>query len=70
VQIPTRPDVFLFGEGGPRALYAVPPASLPLFRSIWRGAPLTELGVATGNILDVKRGFSLSLAELRDSWRR
>ena len=70
VQIPTRPDVFLFGEGGPRALYAVPSVSLPLFRNIWRGFPLTELGVATGNILDVKRGFSLSLAELRDSWRR
>ena len=62
--VPTRKDVVLFGEGGARALYAVPVSKLPLFRGIWSGYPLLELGRAGGNSLSVEGAFNLTLEEL------
>ncbi|MGI6252044.1 MAG: phosphoribosylformylglycinamidine synthase subunit PurL [Aminivibrio sp.] len=67
--VPTRKDVVLFGEGGARALYSVPIAKLPLFRSIWSGYPILELGRVEGDTLSVEGAFSFSAAELANLWR-
>ncbi len=67
--VPTRQDVVLFGEGGPRALYSVPLGKVPLFRTIWKGYPLLEIGRVEGDTLTVEGAFSLLLEELTSRWR-
>lgn len=67
--VPTRKDVVLFGEGGARALYAVPISKLPLFRSLWSGYPVLELGRAGGDALSVEGTFSFTVDELTTLWR-
>ena len=67
--VPTRRDVVLFGEGGPRALYSVPLGKVPLFRTIWKGYPLLEIGRVEGKTLTVEGAFSLPLEELTSRWR-
>ncbi|MDD4365115.1 MAG: phosphoribosylformylglycinamidine synthase subunit PurL [Synergistales bacterium] len=62
--LPTRADILLYGEGGPRALYSVPPERVEAFLEIWNGFPLTEIGVTGGVALHVQGHFSLSLAEI------
>ncbi len=37
---------FLFGEGGPRALYSVPEANTSEFLKVWDGFPVKEIGRA------------------------
>jgi phosphoribosylformylglycinamidine synthase len=62
--VPTRPDVLLFGEGGPRALYAVPAQKLEAFRKNWASFPLTEIGIVGGEALHIRGLCSLTLAEI------
>ena len=69
VPVPTRKDVFLFGEGGARALYAVPMSRVPLFKALWSGYPCIPIGRAGGDSLSVEGAFSLPVAELLTKWR-
>ena len=55
-EIPGRRDLFLFGEGGPRALYLLSPDALSSFLSLWRGYPLQVLGTLTETPLLVLPG--------------
>jgi phosphoribosylformylglycinamidine synthase len=55
----------LFGEGGPRALYFVSPASSEKFLSIWEGYPLIPLGRAVGESLRIGGMIDVSLSRLR-----
>lgn len=67
--VPTRKDVVMFGEGGARALYSVPISRLPLFRAIWKGYPVMELGRVGGEYLSVEGAFDVNVREL-DMFRR
>ena len=64
LSVPTRPDVLLYGEGGPRALYSVAPDQVESFVGLWQGFPLLEIGLVGGAALHVRGTFSLSLAEI------
>ncbi|MDR1650907.1 MAG: phosphoribosylformylglycinamidine synthase subunit PurL [Synergistaceae bacterium] len=59
-----NPEEVLFSEGGPRALYVIPPASAEKFVSCWKGFPVTRLGTAGGNSLVVKGCFEVSRDDL------
>ena len=65
---PTRGDVFLFGEGSPRAIYAVPSSKVDQFLSTWKGFPLMELGAVGGKDLTCKNLFHISVSALRQRW--
>jgi phosphoribosylformylglycinamidine synthase len=56
--------VLLFGEGGARALYSVPMAKVPLFKSLWRGFPLLELGRVQGAELEINGVISVPVDTL------
>jgi phosphoribosylformylglycinamidine synthase len=62
--VPTRKDVLLFGEGGPRALYAVPSEKVLLFRKVWGGYPMMEIGRVGGQFLRVEGVFDVALKDL------
>lgn len=62
--VPTRKDVLLFGEGGPRALYAVPSDKVLLFRKLWGGYPMMEIGRVGGETLQVEGAFDVALKDL------
>ena len=47
----------LFGEGGPRAIYAVPPDRLAPFLQLFRGFPTALIGTAGGDSLRVGGAF-------------
>ncbi|QTX32961.1 phosphoribosylformylglycinamidine synthase subunit PurL [Aminithiophilus ramosus] len=64
LSVPTRPDVLLYGEGGPRALYSVTAEKVEAFVDLWRGFPLLEIGLVGGSALHVRGLFSLSSAEI------
>lgn len=59
----------LFGEGGPRALYAVTSDHVAPFRQIWEGWPVTELGTLEGSRLQIAGILNLSCDELISAWR-
>lgn len=63
--VPTRRDVLLFGEGAPRALYAVPSNKVMLFRKVWSGFPMMEIGRAGGESLRIEQNMNVALADLR-----
>jgi phosphoribosylformylglycinamidine synthase len=54
---PTRSEVALFGEGGPRAIYAVSPDRLVPFLQLFRGFPTALIGTAGGDSLRVGGAF-------------
>ena len=58
----------LFGEGGARALYAVPAEKEAEFRKIWESAPLLFLGKAGGTTLSIKNTLDISLDEINSIW--
>lgn len=60
-----RPEVLLFGEGGPRALYAVPPEKKEAFCDLWKGFPLEELGRVHGDRLRFKSFFDTAVEALK-----
>ena len=64
LSVPARPDVLLYGEGGPRALYSVTTDKVEAFLDVWRGFPLLEIGLVGGDALHVRGLFSLSSAEI------
>ncbi len=64
----TRRDVVLFGEGGPRALYAVPTDQIDKFRSIWKGFPYAEIGIVEGDSLIVENLVDISVLVLQERW--
>ncbi|MCF4150297.1 phosphoribosylformylglycinamidine synthase subunit PurL [Dethiosulfovibrio sp. F2B] len=68
IPFPTRRDVLIFGEGGPRAVYSVPKNRLVLFRALWKGYAVTEIGQVGGNRLTLDDLVDLSVSEIRESW--
>jgi phosphoribosylformylglycinamidine synthase len=68
MSFPTRLDVFLFGEGTPRAIYAVPSNKVVQFRLIWNGFPFVELGRIGGNYLTLENIFDLPVPVLTEKW--
>lgn len=69
LNIPTRKDVFLFGEGGPRAIYAVPSNKVVLFRKMWEGFPLMMLAKVEGESLHIEDTLDIPVEDLRKAWR-
>jgi len=69
VNIPTRKDVFLFGEGGPRAIYAVPSNRVVLFRKMWEGFPFMMLAKVEGDSLHIEDTLDIPVEYLEKAWR-
>lgn len=65
---PTRKDVLLFGEGGARAIYSVPKNRIVMFRALWNGFAMTEIGMAGGDELMIENIANISLKDLKNSW--
>lgn len=65
-----KPEVLLFGEGGPRAIYAVPPDKAAAFCHIWQGFPVSHIGKVGGSELSVNGFFKVPLEKLVQAWRR
>jgi phosphoribosylformylglycinamidine synthase len=64
-----RPE-FLFGEGGPRAIYSVKPSMVSLFESIWRDFGLLKIGtVIEDHTLDISGLANFTLQEILGCWR-
>jgi phosphoribosylformylglycinamidine synthase len=55
----------LFSEGGPRALYFVPPEGADKFLALWEGFPVISLGKAGGKSLRIGGLREIGLGELR-----
>ena len=68
ITAPVRLDSFYFSEGGPRALYAVPPEKVSDFLDIWKKFPVIELGTVQGTHLHGMGSFNLPVATLRKIW--
>lgn len=68
LDVPTRKDVLLFGEGGPRAIYAVPSAKVVEFLYTWRGFPIIMLAKAGGPALHIDGHLDITVEELRKLW--
>ncbi len=64
----SEPEIALFGEGGPRAVYAVPEDRLVMFRAIWNGFEIKEMGRVTGDRLIIDDKIDLSVKSIRESW--
>jgi phosphoribosylformylglycinamidine (FGAM) synthase-like enzyme len=58
----------LFGEGGPRAIYIIPPAASEKFLACWEGYPVAKIGEAGGNSLVVKGVLEVSGDALRGAY--
>jgi phosphoribosylformylglycinamidine synthase len=59
-----NPVEVLFGEGGPRAVYIIPPASSEKFLTCWKGYPVTHLGRVGGDALAVRDYLEISREDL------
>jgi len=68
LNIPTRKDVFLFGEGGPRAVYAVPSNKVVQFKKTWEGFPLIMLAKVEGNSLNIQEAMDIPVEKLKKVW--
>ena len=62
-------EEILFGEGGPRAIYAVASEGVAAFRQLWEGWPLDEIGVLGGSRLRVDNVLNLSCDDLAAAWK-
>ncbi len=62
-------EEILFGEGGPRAIYAVASEGVAAFRQLWEGWPLDEIGVLGGSRLRVDDVLNLSCDDLAAAWK-
>ncbi|MDO9508758.1 MAG: phosphoribosylformylglycinamidine synthase subunit PurL [Thermovirgaceae bacterium] len=60
----------LFGEGGARALYSVPPSCENQFISAWSGIPVIRIGEAGGSELSMGTVMNIPLHHLEQIWRR
>ncbi|MCL2683809.1 MAG: phosphoribosylformylglycinamidine synthase subunit PurL [Synergistaceae bacterium] len=60
----------MFSEGGPRAIYIIPPSGSEQFLACWDGYPVTKLGVMGGSSLIVKDVLDVSCKDLRDAYSR
>ncbi|MDT8285258.1 MAG: AIR synthase-related protein, partial [Thermovirgaceae bacterium] len=58
-----------FGEGGPRALYFVPPSRESEFISAWSGIPLIKMGITGGSELSMGRVMNIPIQDLDKAWR-
>jgi len=65
-----KPLSLLFGEGGPRAIYAVPPDKAAAFCHIWQGFPVNRIGKVGGSELSVDGFLKIPLEKLIQAWRR
>ncbi len=66
---PTLPAVSLFGEGGARALYAVPSVKAFEFLRIWKGFPVRQVGNVRGESLRLPGSTPLPIETLLKAWR-
>jgi phosphoribosylformylglycinamidine synthase len=62
------PAGVMFGEGGPRAIYIIPPLSVDKFLECWEGYPVTELGEAGGESLIIKDLLEVSVRDLSSAF--
>ncbi|HDQ93579.1 MAG TPA: phosphoribosylformylglycinamidine synthase subunit PurL, partial [Synergistetes bacterium] len=62
--------VFLFGEGGARAVYTVSEELEKDFISAWCGVPVIRIGMTGGNALSVKDHSEIPLEEIIRVWRK
>ena len=60
----------LFGEGGARAIYAVPAEKEAEFRKTWGSTPLLLLGKAGGSSLSIKNTLEITPDEINAVWRK
>ena len=58
---------FMFGEGGPRAIYSVPPSTEEQFLNVWKDNCVC-LGTYGGHSLKVKDWLDIPLNETREIW--
>jgi phosphoribosylformylglycinamidine synthase len=58
----------LFSEGGPRALYFVPPDCSDKFLALWEGYPLISLGRTGGDSLQIQNVLEIGLDELESAF--
>jgi phosphoribosylformylglycinamidine synthase len=58
----------MFSEGGPRAIYIIPPSSVDKFLGCWEGYPVTELGEVGGESLIIKNFLEVTLGDLRSAF--
>ena len=65
-----NPTETLFSEGGPRAVYIIPPSASEKFLNCWEGYPVTKLGEAGGKSLVVKDVLEISCDALRAAFRQ
>jgi phosphoribosylformylglycinamidine synthase II len=59
----------LFGEGGPRAVYAVSDRMSGTFEELWRGFPCFRIGVAGGDSLRIGELITLTLGDMGSAFR-
>jgi phosphoribosylformylglycinamidine synthase len=59
----------LFGEGGPRAVYAVQPDGEDKFISIWEGYPAFRIGSFGGDSLKIRGIIDVPAGELARAFR-
>jgi phosphoribosylformylglycinamidine synthase len=65
----TNPAVLFFGEGGARALYAVPSTKLIEFLQVWKGFPLRPIGRVSGSDLRLPGSTPIPIETLTKTWR-
>ncbi|MDR2780123.1 MAG: phosphoribosylformylglycinamidine synthase subunit PurL, partial [Synergistaceae bacterium] len=58
----------MFSEGGPRAVYIIPPSSAEKFLECWEGYPVTELGEVGGDALIIKNFLEVAVSDLRSAF--
>ena len=68
VEIERDPLSEMFGEGGPRAVYIIPPAAADKFLACWEGFPVARIGCVGGKSLVVKDFMEVPVEELRSAF--
>jgi phosphoribosylformylglycinamidine synthase len=58
----------MFSEGGPRAVYVIPPATADKFLECWAGYPVAKLGEAGGDTLKINNFLEISVEDLRSAF--
>jgi phosphoribosylformylglycinamidine synthase len=68
IELERDPLAAMFGEGGPRAIYIVTPASADQFLACWEGFPVALIGRVGGKSLVVRDFMEAPVDELRSAF--
>jgi phosphoribosylformylglycinamidine synthase len=68
IELERDPFAALFSEGGPRAVYIIPPASADKFLACWEGFPVARIGCVGGKSLVVKDFMEAPVKELQSAF--